>query len=1269
MKNINYIATVLIAAALFAAAGTASADQQTFSTPGGNQAWTVPSGVSQISVQVWGAGGGGGGGNCSGCGGDSGGGGGGGYASKMVSVTPGQIIYAGVGTGGSGEAGANSGGDGGASYVKIGSPENNPSNPTDADVYATGGKGGNYNTSISVQVGGNGGTWGGNNATGYSGHAGEPVENSSGSPYDFSGIFGSRGGVNGYTANNSSVCNASPYTDGGRGLVASNGSLPGNQQPYEITVPSGVAYGYFESKSPVDYCKSGYQDNKPGAAVGQGFSCTGFVAAPPPGFNYGSWPWASWFMPVYYGTVSFGYTNLNMSGWISGTWSGGSSSFGNCVTDTPGGSGFMGNGGGAGRGGYSGGFGGNGQVIISYTTTAPQSSFCAANNTLKYGTTGVSSANLSPKQAFQITCDYGSQLQTPPSEAYVNNTANNTNTQCSFSGAWNGTGAVFNCPPLYTTGSYTAYCALYDQGTNNGVSFCSALSAGTINVSTGQNPTASIAVTDANGANQTVTAIVSPNVSYPVKWTCGNSDTFSISKAVGGATSSFVNNSPTGGSNPYSSQASDQTLSQAVYTLTCANNSSSATATASVTAVPPSPPSGVTTTAACSSGTSAITLSWQAVTAPSGYPPPTYNIYMNGYTAPIATNISATSYVVNKDNNNNPLTPGTTYQLYVSAVENGVESPWSTSVSAVAASCSSYCSSHQLVSSNVSPMALAPNQNFNVSCDYGSTALQFNAQVNGVVCPTFTGWTGTAANFVCQAPASAGPYVVTCNLPDPTNPPNYCSKSVSNITVSVPLSFSITPPTSISVSQGQQSSALPGSATLNLLSGSASNGNFGGWIADPLTGNSLKTASISITRTAYDTNGNLYTYSTPNIPNTFPTPSGTTVTFNMNGLNTLAAGTYQGYVYDFASSDPNFNSKLCQTFPLSNIGASGNPIIIPEYIRCPYGNIPMFGVAAKYDLSNNSSFSNFIDYVVTPLCKSKQFGSYISTPVLGGANAQYVVCANMINGVPVSSIPTNVVAYNVAEFNITVTNSLTASCSASPTSAYLGDPVTWTANASGGNPPYSYAWYGDAPLAGQTSQNPAVQYSSIGTKYGYVLVTDSNGNVSQGGTGSLVTINGNQYAAIQCSNNVTITDQNANFSVIPNPNSLSMRFIAQTATSNRTLITILPNGLAQTVTLTAGPATINGKAVAYTFYAPGSKIPLTPPITLDKITPNGTQQYDTGVQMTVTSTELPNNTTYPVTVTGTAAIPAINGHQAQTLTQTATVNVSVGVTPPSYQEF
>ena len=150
----------------------------TFTSPG---TWTVPAGVTEITVEAWGAGGAGGGSTSNSAGGGSGGGGGG-YCINVFTVTPGQTINYTVGAGGTGSNGngtpgdttlilslqANGGGGGGANMGTIGSGGTASGGTTNI----TGGSGlkGKRNT------GGNGGTGasGGAGGNGVSNEDGEP---------------------------------------------------------------------------------------------------------------------------------------------------------------------------------------------------------------------------------------------------------------------------------------------------------------------------------------------------------------------------------------------------------------------------------------------------------------------------------------------------------------------------------------------------------------------------------------------------------------------------------------------------------------------------------------------------------------------------------------------------------------------------------------------------------------------------------------------------------------------------------------------------------------------------------------------------------------------------------------------------------------------------------------------------------------------------------------------------------------------------------------
>jgi hypothetical protein len=125
----------------------ASEDEQVSEFP--NNTWTVPPGVTEITVEAWGAGGGGGGvregNNRIGAGG-----GGGAYVKHSLTVTPNQVLNISIGTGGTAGTSSANGANGGDSRVSF--------NSSDL-VRAKGGIGGQSRTSsISNPQGGAGGS-------------------------------------------------------------------------------------------------------------------------------------------------------------------------------------------------------------------------------------------------------------------------------------------------------------------------------------------------------------------------------------------------------------------------------------------------------------------------------------------------------------------------------------------------------------------------------------------------------------------------------------------------------------------------------------------------------------------------------------------------------------------------------------------------------------------------------------------------------------------------------------------------------------------------------------------------------------------------------------------------------------------------------------------------------------------------------------------------------------------------------------------------------
>lgn len=201
MRTLFTIFTVFTLLVFLSFSAASQTITQILGTPVTGATWTVPCGVTSISVQV--RGGGGGGGSASqGAGGTygGGGGGGGGYTEAVLTVTPGQTFTYTVGAGGAGSSTNANGGNGGASVF--------------GTLVANGGTGGTSNFSASSSVsGGTGGTASGG-AVNLTGANGNPGTTSS---------SGAGGGCGPFLAGGAAAITV-PRTNGASGINGGGGS-------------------------------------------------------------------------------------------------------------------------------------------------------------------------------------------------------------------------------------------------------------------------------------------------------------------------------------------------------------------------------------------------------------------------------------------------------------------------------------------------------------------------------------------------------------------------------------------------------------------------------------------------------------------------------------------------------------------------------------------------------------------------------------------------------------------------------------------------------------------------------------------------------------------------------------------------------------------------------------------------------------------------------------------------------------------------------------
>jgi hypothetical protein len=258
--------------------------------------WTVPAGVTSVTVQMWGGGGGGGGQDYTPTkeGGGGGGGGGGGYSTATISVTPGSTITFTVG--GAGTPGAATGTAGGAGgTTTFGSV-------TAADG-GTGGGGANDTTvNGSAGAAGSGGTYnGGNGAAGITGTGGGgggggagTSQNGNNATGDTGGtaVTGGGAGANGQTTSDSPGISGGSPGGGGSGAyeksTGTGGNIGGMGGPGQIvltytataaatplveTAPTASAITYGQALS-ASILSGGACTNNAGAALPGSFTFT-----------------------------------------------------------------------------------------------------------------------------------------------------------------------------------------------------------------------------------------------------------------------------------------------------------------------------------------------------------------------------------------------------------------------------------------------------------------------------------------------------------------------------------------------------------------------------------------------------------------------------------------------------------------------------------------------------------------------------------------------------------------------------------------------------------------------------------------------------------------------------------------------------------------------------------------------------------------------------------------------------------------------------------
>ncbi len=170
-----------------------------------------------------------------------------------------------------------------------------------------------------------------------------------------------------------------------------------------------------------------------------------------------------------------------------------------------------------------------------------------------------------------------------------------------------------------------------------------------------------------------------------------------------------------------------------------------------------------------------------------------------------------------------------------------------------------------------------------------------------------------------------------------------------------------------------------------------------------------------------------------------------------------------------------------------------------------YSYTPSSNYSDSYSYSPSSNYSDSYSY--TP--SSNYSDSYSYTPsydyyttnTTAGSNYSYSYATPYYYNGGYSYGYSGIPSYSYSK--VTVNNSkpiaqaysVSGSCAGYPSTAVVGQNVTWSANGSGGNGNYSYSWGGD--VGGSSGQSVTNTYSTPGTKNATVYISSGGSTVTR----------------------------------------------------------------------------------------------------------------------------------------------------------------------------
>jgi hypothetical protein len=552
--------------------------------------------------------------------------------------------------------------------------------------------------------------------------------------------------------------------------------------------------------------------------------------------------------------------------------------------------------------------------------------------------------------------------------------------------------------------------------------------------------------------------------------------------------------------------------------LTLNGNGGQCTASAMfyAAAPPPPPPNFTATPGSC--GTGQINLSWGISAGAGGY-----ILYRDG------------TQIMNAGQNSfldTGRTAGVTYSYTVI----GTSPNGNTAPSSLTATAPSACAVVPTASLTASPTSVA----------YNSASTLTWSSANATSCTASGGWSGPKATAGTQSTGNLTAnttYTITCTGPGGSSVPASVTITVGIAPPTSPSGFTVAPtscgnnwlnlswypptgggaPTNYKVYRdGGATPLYNGSGSDIQLGGGAMGFSDTGLVAGSSHNYTVTASNAGGTSVPASASGVVTANCTPTAsiaanPTSVSYNSASTITWSsVNATSCTASGGWSGSkAVSGSQSTGNLTSNTTFTLTCTNAGINSAPVsanvtvgsappsfdyslVQPQSVTVAKGGTNQFGQnIVQKNLSSGTSQA--VDLSVSGLASGVSY-SVANQGCLPTCSSTitYTVSPSATTGTQLVTITGSPLG-KTTWFYMTVNppTSMTINCSVSPSTAKVGQSVTWSATVSGGTPPYTtYNWTGSGvPSPAPTGANFTTSYSTTGIKSAQVSVTDTAGVV------------------------------------------------------------------------------------------------------------------------------------------------------------------------------